>query len=66
MTRAVRRLGIALGALVEAGLIVWLVGGFLPAGIPLGLVTIALGYLIYRDIPRRGASAAPSGDTPHP
>ena len=66
MNRAVRRLGIALGTLVEAGLIVWLLGGFLPAGLPLGLVAILLGYLIYRDILRRGANAQPSSDTPHP
>ncbi len=57
MTPALRRLGIALGALVEAALVLWLVGGFLPAGIPLGLVTIVLGYLIYLDILRRAADA---------
>lgn len=51
MRRAVTRIGIALGALVEAALVLWLIGGFLPAGLPLGLVTVVLGYLIYRDIP---------------
>ena len=57
MTPALRRLGIALGALVEAALVLWLIGGFLPAGLPLGLLTVVLGYLIYRDILRRGADA---------
>jgi len=50
MTRSVRRLGIAVGALVEAALILWLLSGFLPSGLPLALVTVVLGYLIYRDI----------------
>ncbi|MHB8960734.1 MAG: hypothetical protein ACYDAN_14055 [Candidatus Limnocylindrales bacterium] len=57
MTPALRRLGIALGALVEAALVLWLIGGFPPAGLPLGLLTLVLGYLIYRDILRRGANA---------
>lgn len=54
MTPALSRLGIAMGALVEAALVLWLLGGFLPASLPLGLLTIVLGYLIYRDILRPG------------
>lgn len=53
MTTSVRRLGIAFGALVEAALILWLLSGFLPSGLPLALLTVVLGYLIYRDIVRR-------------
>lgn len=55
MTVSVRRIGIALGALVEAVLILWLVGGFLPAGLIAGLLTVVLGALIYRDIVGRDA-----------
>jgi hypothetical protein len=50
MARTLRRIGIAVGALVEAMLVMWLVGGFLPAGIPIVLVAVVLGGLIYRDI----------------
>ncbi len=53
MSLSLRRVGIAFGALVEAALVLWLLSGFLPAGLPLGLVTILLGFLIYRDIIRR-------------
>jgi hypothetical protein len=56
-----RRLGIALGALVEAALILWLVGGFLPAGLLAAVVILVLGGLIYRDIVRRDRPS--SGDT---
>lgn len=52
---SLRRIGIAIGAVVEAGLIVWLVGGFLPAGGLAGLLAVVLGGLIYRDIVRREA-----------
>jgi len=55
MMRLVRRTGIALGALVEAALILWLLGGFLPAGLIAGLLTVVLGALIYRDIVSRDA-----------
>lgn len=49
-----RRFGIALGALVEAGLVMWLLQGFLPAGLLALLLTVVLGGLIYLDIVRRG------------
>jgi hypothetical protein len=53
MKLSVRRAGIALGALVEAGLVLWLLQGFLPAGLLVALLTVFLGALIYRDIVRR-------------
>jgi hypothetical protein len=46
-------MGIALGALVEAGLVLWLLGGFLPAGGLAGICALILGALIYLDIIRR-------------
>ena len=54
--RSARRLGIALGSLVAASLIVGLVGGVLlpgPGSILATLVVVILGALIYRDIIRR-------------
>ena len=68
--RIIRRIGIAIGSLVAAGLVMSLVGGvLLPfAGVPyqpwdptgsttggmlVGLATLVLGGLIYRDIIRR-------------
>ena len=62
MLVSLRRLGIAFGALVEAGLIVWLVSGFRPTGLPLGLLTVLLGFAIYRDILSR--RRAPRGEAP--
>jgi hypothetical protein len=53
MTLSIRRMGIALGAMVEAGLILWLLGGFVPAGGLAGIFAIILGALIYQDIVRR-------------
>ncbi len=53
MRASLRRLGIAFGALVEAALVLWLVSGFLPAGLPLVILTAVLGFFIYRDIIRR-------------
>jgi hypothetical protein len=53
MKFSVRRVGIAVGALVEAALVVWLLQGFLPAGLPVAVLTVVLGGLIYRDIVRR-------------
>lgn len=53
MKLSVRRVGIALGALVEAGLVIWLLQGFLPAGLLVALLTVVLGGLIYGDIVRR-------------
>jgi hypothetical protein len=58
MKFSVRRLGIAVGALVEAGLIMWLLGGFVPAGLFAAVLTVFLGALIYRDLVRREASPA--------
>jgi hypothetical protein len=70
MVGRVRRLGIALGSVVAASLVVGLVGGvFLPligvrapttdplvgpANLIVTLITVFLGALIYRDIIRRG------------
>jgi hypothetical protein len=53
MALSIRRMGIALGAVVEAGLILWLLGGFVPAGGLAGIIAVILGALIYRDIVRR-------------
>ncbi len=70
MLRVVRRVGIAIGSIVAAWLVISLVGAaFLPfIGVPfqptdpgatstgsalVGLVTLILGGLIYRDILRR-------------
>jgi hypothetical protein len=64
MKLSLRRVGIALGALVEAGLIMWLLGGFLPAGLLAMFLTIVLGGLIYREIVRR--EVVPPRDTPAP
>jgi hypothetical protein len=50
MRLSLRHVGIAVGALVEATLILWLLGGSLPAGLPAGLIAVILGGLIYRDI----------------
>ena len=58
MRSSLRRVGIAVGALVEATLVMWLLAGFLPAGIPAALVTVILGGLIYRDIVSRGSPSA--------
>jgi hypothetical protein len=49
MRISLRRIGVALGALVEAVLVIWLLGGFLPAG----LQAVVLSGLTYRDIMRR-------------
>jgi membrane associated rhomboid family serine protease len=58
MIRIVRRIGIAIGCLVAAWLSVSLVAGvFLGSGATgnalVGLITLVLGGLIYRDIIRR-------------
>ena len=55
-----RLVGIAVGSLVAAGLVMWLVGWFLsPALIPFsGLATVILGGFIYVDIRRRDRSVA--------
>lgn len=58
MRLSLRRVGIALGALVEAALIMWLLGGFLPAGLLVAVVTILLGALIYRDLVGRERPSA--------
>jgi hypothetical protein len=50
MRLSFRRVGIAIGALVEAALIMWLLGGFMPAGPLAALVTVVLGALIYQDL----------------
>ena len=50
-----RRVGIAIGSLAAAWLVISLVGGVLlpTGGMVAGLVTVVLGGLIYRDILRR-------------
>ena len=75
MLRVLRRVGIAIGSLVAAWLVISLVGGILLpfVGVPyrptdpeatrtasalVGLVTIILGGLIYRDILRRERPAS--------
>lgn len=56
---AVRLVGVAIGSLVAAWLVMWLVGGFLgPSLAPYaGLLTLILGGLIYADIRRRDRPA---------
>jgi cobalamin synthase len=53
--RFVRLVGIAIGSIVAAWLVMWLVGWILPQSlIPFaGLATLVLGGLIYNDIRRR-------------
>ena len=53
MFRTLRRVGIALGSLVAAWLVVGLVAGSLLSYGLMTIVTIVLGALIYRDILRR-------------
>jgi hypothetical protein len=55
-----RLAGIALGSLVAAALVMWLVGGIIPgaAGPLSGVATLVLGALIYSDIRRRDRPAA--------
>jgi hypothetical protein len=53
MFRSLRRVGIALGSLVAAWLVVGLVAGSLLSYGLMTIVTIVLGALIYRDILRR-------------
>jgi hypothetical protein len=53
MFRTLRRMGIALGSLVAAWLVVGLVAGSLLTYGVMVIVTIILGGLIYRDIIRR-------------
>ena len=57
MTR-LRRMGIALGSLVAAWLVIWLIGGQ-TLGILAGIGVIVLGALIYRDIVRREEPSSP-------
>ena len=53
MLNLTRRTGIALGSLVAAWLVIWLIGGAtVPSGLA-GLVVFVLGGLIYQDIVRR-------------
>lgn len=60
LVRFLRLVGIAIGSLVAAGLVLGLVSGFLPLPIASisGLLTIVLGGLIYADIRRRDRPAA--------
>jgi hypothetical protein len=60
MIGLVRLVGIAIGSLVAAALVMWLVGWFLgPSFVPFaGLATVILGGLIYADIRRRNRPPA--------
>ena len=58
MIRALRLIGIAIGSLVSAALVMTLIGAFIPPllgtwTVPLG--TVVLGGLIFQDIARRDA-----------
>jgi hypothetical protein len=55
MIGIIRLVGVAIGSLVAAALVMWLVGSFLgPSFAPFaGLATLILGGLIYNDIRRR-------------
>lgn len=55
---SVRRMGIALGSLVAAWLVIWLVGGQ-TLGTVAGVLVIILGALIYLDIMRRDRQPRP-------
>ena len=56
MLRVMRRVGIAIGSLVAAGLVSWLVGAaIVPVPGFTWIFTIVLGGLIYRDILLREA-----------
>ncbi len=57
MTR-IRRMGIALGSLVAAWLVIWIVGGQ-TLGTLAGVLVIVLGALIYLDIIRRDQRPSP-------
>ncbi len=59
MAHVIRRVGIALGSLVAAWLVVWLVGGSTIGSALAGLVTVVLGGLIYQDIIRRERRPSP-------
>ena len=65
MTPLLRRVGIAIGSLVAASLVVWLVGSWIPpflGSVTNAVVAFILGGLIYADILRRerGRSQAPT------
>ena len=63
MIRALRLIGIAIGSLVSAALVMTLIGAFIPPllgtwTVPLG--TVVLGGLIFQDIARRDAKPRPT------
>jgi hypothetical protein len=62
LVRFVRLVGIAIGSLVAAALVMWLVGWVLPPSfVPFaGLATLILGGLIYVDIRRRDRLVPPA------
>ena len=55
MLQVLRRVGIAIGSIVAAWLVISMIGGaVLPfSGVPAGIAVVVLGGLIYRDIIRR-------------
>jgi hypothetical protein len=64
-----RRIGIAIGSLVAASLVIWLVGSWIPQVLGTAtnpILALILGGLIYRDILRRSSPPAvvnPASDT---
>jgi hypothetical protein len=60
MIGIIRLVGIAIGSLVAAALVMGLIGAFLPATIAqfAGVLTLVLGGLIYADIRRHDRPAA--------
>lgn len=58
MISVVRRIGIAIGSLVAASLVIWLVGSWIPQVLGTAtnpILAFILGALIYRDVLRRSS-----------
>ncbi len=58
MLRILRRVGIAIGSIVAAWLVISLFGGATMGSALVGLAVVVLGGLIYRDIIRRERPAS--------
>ncbi len=61
-----RRVGIAIGSLVAASLVIWLVGSWIPQVLGTAtnpILALILGGLIYRDIVRRDRPRPPIAPT---
>lgn len=66
MIPPLRRVGIAIGSLVAASLVIWLVGSWIPQVLGTAtnpILALILGGLIYRDIVRRDRPRPPVAPT---